>query len=99
MKPIYIFSALTVLTLNGCSSMENSCEDITVASEQIHECQTLQRQIAYSKNKPLVRTELERRYQADCIDIRYYRDDKQAAICGNKHEMDDAIEILEEDAK
>lgn len=99
MKPIYILSALTALTLSGCSSIDNSCEDITVASEQIHECQTLQRQIAHSKDQPLIRTELERRYQADCIDIRYYRDDKQAAICGNKDQMDNVIEALKEDAK
>jgi len=99
MKPIYIFSALTALTLAGCSSIDNSCEDITVASEQIQECQALQRQIAHSKDKPLIRTELERRYQVDCIDIRYYRDDKQAAICGNKDQMDNVIDALKEDAK
>jgi hypothetical protein len=99
MKPIYIFSVLTALTLTGCSSIDNSCEDITVATEQIQECQSLQRQIANSKDQPLIRTELERRYQVDCIDIRYYRDDKQAAICGNKDQMDNVIEALKEDAK
>ncbi len=99
MKPFYLFSALTALTLTGCSSIDNSCEDITVASEQIQECQALQRQIAHSKDQPLIRTELERRYQVDCIDIRYYRDDKQAAICGNKDQMDNVIKALSEDAK
>ncbi|MCJ8271787.1 MAG: hypothetical protein MJK04_20615 [Psychrosphaera sp.] len=62
-----------------------------MASEQIQECQSLQRQITNSKNQPIKRTELERRYQVDCIDIRYYRDDKQVAICGNKHQIEEAL--------
>jgi len=91
MKPIYLFTTLMFLTLVGCSTIENACEDITLASEQIQECQSLQRQITNSKNQPIKRTELERRFQVDCIDIRYYRDDKQVAICGNKHQIEEAL--------
>jgi len=98
MKAVYLLPALSALTLAGCSSIDSSCENITVASEQIQECQALQRQIAHSKDQPLIRTELERRYQVDCIDIRYYRDDKQAAVCGNEHKKDDVAEALKEDA-
>ena len=99
MKPIYLFSALTAFTLAGCSTTKNTCENITVASEQIQECQSLQRQIANSKDQPLIRTELERRYQVDCIDIRFYRDDRQAAICGNKHKIDEAAEAVKEESQ
>ena len=99
MKPIYLFSALTLMVLVGCSATDNACEDITLASEQIQECKLLQRQITNSKNQPLIRTELERRYQVDCIDIRYYRDDKQAAICGNKHKIDEALDAIKEESK
>ena len=99
MKPIYLFTTLTFLTLVGCSTIENACEDITLASEQIQECQLLQRQIAHSKEQPLIHTELERRYQVDCIDIRYYRDDKQAATCGNKYKMAEAIEAVKEESQ
>lgn len=98
MKLSYLFSALTALTLIGCSSIDNNCENITLASEQIQECQALQRQITHAKNQPLIRTELERRFQVDCIDIRFYRDDKQAAICGNEHHKDDVTKALKEDA-
>jgi len=91
MKPIYLFTTLMFLTLVGCSTIENACEDITLASEQIQECQSLQRQITNSKNQPIKRTELERRFQVDCIDIRYYRDDKQVAICGNKDQIEEAL--------
>lgn len=78
-------SAITLgFVLMGCSSNQNMCEDITLASEQVQQCQALHRQIINTKGKPLIRTELERRYQKDCIDFRYYRDEKQSAICGNK---------------
>jgi hypothetical protein len=94
MKPIFLFSALSIFALISCSTTESVCEDITIASEQIQECQSLQRQIASSKDRPLIRTELERRYQVDCIDIRYYRDDKQKAICGNKHKMSEMLRAV-----
>ena len=75
------------MLLAGCTSNQ-ACEDITLASEQVQQCQALHRQIVNAKGKPLIRTELERRYQEDCIDIRYYRDEKQMAICGNKHKTE-----------
>jgi hypothetical protein len=99
MKPIYLFYSLLFLTLVGCSTIENACEDVTLASEQIQECQSLQRQIANSKDRPIKRTELERRYQVDCIDIRYYRDDKQVAICGNKHKIEEAADAIKEESE
>jgi len=77
-----------ILILSGCALSEDACEDITLASEQVQQCQALQRQISNAKGKPLIRTELERRYQKDCIDVRYYRDGKQAAICSNKKAVD-----------
>ena len=95
----YLFPVLTFITIAGCSTTENACEDITTASEQVQECQLLQRQIANSKDRPLMRTELERRYQMDCVDIRYYRDDKQGAICGNKHKVEDTIHAVKEDVQ
>ncbi len=84
--------------LTGCSSNDAVCEDITLASEQIQQCQALHRQIVNAKGKPLIRTELERRYQQDCIDIRYYRDEKQVAICGNKHKSKEIIENMGREA-
>jgi hypothetical protein len=90
-----IFLSLSVVTLiASCSSVENSCEDVTLASEQIQECQALHKRIITTKNM-IVRTELDRRYQQDCIEIRYYRDEKQAAICGNKHKIKEVRKTLE----
>lgn len=89
MKYTSFLAASIAIVLTGCSSNDNACEDITLASEQIQQCQALHRQIINAKGKPLIRTELERRYQQDCIDIRYYRDEKQSAICGNKNRVEE----------
>lgn len=91
----YAFLTLSLITLlTGCSSNKNICEDVTLASEQIQQCQALHRQIVDAKGKTLIRTELERRYQQDCIDVRYYRDEKQLAICGNKHKREEIKENM-----
>jgi len=82
-----------VILFSACSANNNSCEDVTLASEQVQQCQLLHKQIIAAKNKPIIRTELERRYQQDCIDIRYYRDDKQAGVCGNKDELAEAKKL------
>ncbi|MDX2369496.1 MAG: hypothetical protein QNK36_14025 [Colwellia sp.] len=95
MKYTSFLAASIAIMLTSCSSNDNTCEDITLASEQIQQCQALHRQIINTKGKPLIRTELERRYQQDCIDIRYYRDEKQPAICGNK----DRVEEIRKNAK
>jgi len=95
MKYTSFLAACIAIVLTGCSSNDDACEDITLASEQIQQCQALHRQIINAKGKPLKRTELERRYEQDCIDIRYYRDEKQSAICGNK----DRVEEIRESAK
>jgi len=98
MKYSIPFVASFILVLTACSSHNNACEDINLASEQIQQCQALQRQIVNAKGRPLIRTELERRYQQDCIDIRYYRDEKQLAICGNKHKTKEIIENMNREA-
>lgn len=92
-----LLALLASVILASCSSSSDVCEDVTLASEQIQQCQILQRQITNAKGKPLIRTELERRYQTDCIDIRYYRDDRQPAICGNKHKLKEIKATAEEE--
>jgi hypothetical protein len=88
-----------ITLLAGCSSVHTVCEDITLASEQIQECQALHKRIINAKGDIIIRTELERRYQQDCIDIRYYRDEKEAAICGNKHKVVDIDKSVEIEAQ
>lgn len=96
MTKIYITLSLGCLVTLGCSSHVNVCEDIAVASEQVQQCQSLQRQIVQAKGKPILRTELERRYEQDCTNLRYYRDDQQNAICGNKGKIQSQIKAVEQ---
>lgn len=93
-----LFSAVSLTFFLGACSSNNACEDITLASEQIQQCQALHRQIVNANGQPLIRTELERRYQEDCIDIRYYRDEKQMAICGNKHKTEEIRQKMDKEA-
>jgi hypothetical protein len=95
-KTLFLILPLSI-ALISCSSSDDVCEDITLATEQIQECQNLHHQIIKAKGQPLVRTELERRYQQDCIDVRYYRDDQQNAICGNKHKLDKIGDEMKEE--
>ncbi len=99
MNKSILLSLSLVIFLASCSSIDNACEDVTLASEQIQECQSLHKRIINAKGDVLIRTELERRYQQDCIDIRYYRDEKQAAICGNKHKIKDVRESVAAESK
>jgi hypothetical protein len=79
-----VITATCSILLVGCVASKNACEDITLATEEARQCQALQRQINEAQGKPLIRTELERRYQKDCVDVRFYRDDKQPNICESK---------------
>lgn len=97
MKLAAVFACTSTLLLSACSSQSDSCEDITIATEQIQECQALQRQIVSAKDKPIIRTELERRYQTDCVEMRYYRQEHQSAICGNKDKIDEIKEAVIEE--
>ena len=99
MNKLLLLASAMVIALSGCSSSEDTCEDITLASEQIQQCQILHKQIINAKGRPLVRTELERRYETDCIDVRYYRDEKQTAICGNKQNIKKIRESAKEESK
>ncbi len=96
---MFILAASFAVVISGCASKEQACEDVTLASEQIKQCQLLQRQITQAKDNPIIRTELERRYENDCINVRYYRDDKQPAICGNKEKLTEAAEALKKESK
>jgi len=93
-----ILPAISILLL-GCATQENACEDVTLASEQVQECHSLQKQITNAKDRPIIRTELERRYQQDCVDVRFYRDEQQVAICGNKKEIDAVRKDYKKDEK
>lgn len=92
-----LLSALGAIVMSGCASQENACRDITEISEKAQQCESLRKEIDASKNSPLKLSELDRRYQLECVDMLYYRSDRQEAVCDNKEQIE-AI-IREEEAK
>ncbi|MEW6999688.1 hypothetical protein AADZ86_18505 [Colwelliaceae bacterium BS250] len=96
MKTITIAAISTVLlTQVGCAFMEpDPCEKIVFSSEQQSECSNLQRQIVNAKNEPIKRTELQRRYELDCVDLRYYRDDMTLERCENKENKENVDQLI-----
>lgn len=92
MKTITITVLSTLLlTQVGCMSFQGDpCEDLLEIREQEAECLSLRKQIEQMKSKgnPITRTELQRRYEEDCSNLRYYRDEKEDARCGSKANID-----------
>ena len=90
MRPITIaFITTTLLSQAGCAFLQDDpCEDITFSSEQQANCAQLQRRIVNAKGNPIKRTELERRYEQDCVNLRYYRDDQTQKRCENQVSVD-----------
>ncbi|WP_068544799.1 hypothetical protein [Thalassotalea crassostreae] len=79
-----IFSTV-LLAQTGCAYFsEDPCEEIQFTADQQHQCTQLQREIVRAKDSPIIRTELERRFEQDCTNIRYYRDDKTDDRCIHK---------------
>ncbi|WP_448565586.1 hypothetical protein [Thalassotalea ganghwensis] len=72
---------VAMISASGCSMTEPPCEDILIAKEQLQECQLLQTKISQAKQRPILRTELERRYQESCVDVRFYRDEHDSTLC------------------
>lgn len=87
------FISTILLTQVGCTFFQpDPCDEITFSSEQQSECSNLQRQIVNAKNEPIKRTELQRRYELDCVNLRYYRDDMSSDRCENPESVDVILE-------
>ena len=78
-----------LLIVSACANKKKPCEDIILAAEQTKQCQSLQRQITQAKGHPVIRTELEARYQKDCLDSRFYRDAHKAERCEKTDKTED----------
>ena len=94
------FISTVLLAQVSCSfTQDEQCEEITFSSEEQAHCAQLQRRIVNAKGNPIKRTELERRYEQDCVNLRYYRDDQTNKRCKNKTSIDTLIEEEKDTAK
>ena len=80
MKKLAVLPVVTVI-LAGCSSTSDECESLAEINRQIQQCEALQKQVRAAKGQPVRLQELERRYQKDCIDSRFYKDDHKVNEC------------------
>lgn len=98
MKFFPLISACVVLLISGCSFNDDACEDVNEIARQASQCQALQREInsLRGNGNVIARSELERRYEKDCIELRFYRDEKQPAICENKAAIEEEIKTEKE---
>lgn len=87
-----LISFILCSTLSACAFQDTPCEDITIISNQLEQCAQLHRQIISAKGNPIARTELERRYQLDCVESRYYRDAHGGKACSSKEREEQAME-------
>ncbi len=72
---------LTSYLLTGCASQSILCEDILEVKAQAQQCKVLQQAMRNPKNPQMALT-ARQRYEAECENFRYYRDDYDT-ICKN----------------
>ncbi|GLX83115.1 hypothetical protein [Thalassotalea eurytherma] len=75
---------VTTAVLAGCSATKGGCEDVSEVNKQIQQCKLLHKQMSEAKGQPMRLQELERRYQTDCVESRFYKDDYKTKSCGEK---------------
>ncbi|QOL26031.1 hypothetical protein LP316_01610 [Thalassotalea sp. LPB0316] len=72
---------LTTAFLAGCSTTPERCEDPQEVEKQVQQCNLLRKQMQEAKGQPMRLQELERRFQTDCVESRYYRDNYEDKVC------------------
>ncbi|MBT0587186.1 hypothetical protein KIU71_12235 [Alteromonas sp. SM 2104] len=70
------------MTLVGCSSTD-ICEDILEVQRQDQQCRQLNRIMSDSKNPQQALT-ARKRFEAECEELRYYRDDYDTICKGQQ---------------
>ena len=75
-------SLLSVLALNGCSQTP-PCEDIVEVNRQLHVCKSLSK-VMNDNRYPQQAMSAKKRYESECENFRYYRDDYDTICKGEQ---------------
>lgn len=70
-----------LLSLQGCASQSNLCEDILEVKAQNQQCEVLQKAMRNPKNPQMALT-ARQRFENECENFRYYRNEYDT-ICKN----------------
>ena len=78
---ISLHATVSVFLLSGCSQTQ-PCEDIVEVNRQLHVCEPLARTMDDNRY-PQQAITARKRYQAECEDFRFYRDDYDTICKGS----------------
>lgn len=67
-------SAFSLILLSACASKEQPCEEILEVKRQHQECEQLRKKMN-KKGFPQQTLTARKRYEAECVNLRYVRDD------------------------
>lgn len=80
-KPVSIMCLSTILA--GCVSQNPPCEDILEVKNQTLQCERW-RKIMTNNNYPQQASTAKNRYEQECQNLRFYRDDYDTICKGNE---------------
>lgn len=76
-------SAVALILLSSCASLNKPCEEILEVKRQEQQCQQW-RKIMDNNQYPQQAITARKRYQEACLKLRYYRDDYDTICKGNQ---------------
>jgi hypothetical protein len=82
MNKIFL-SAITIFSLSSCVSSNNPCEEILEVKHQEQQCMQW-RKIMNNNQYPQQAITAKKRYESECLELRFYRDDYDTICKGNE---------------
>lgn len=67
-------AVLLPLLVTSCASKNPPCEEINEVNRQLRECAELKKYM-YDRNHPQQALTARKRYEQECVNLRYYRDE------------------------
>jgi type IV pilus biogenesis protein CpaD/CtpE len=78
-----VLLSVLCIGLSACASKDKPCEEILEVKHQIQQCEQW-RKIMINNNYPQQAMTAKKRYEQECQDLRYYRDDYDTICKGNE---------------
>lgn len=84
-----LFHGLTLFVLlTGCVSKDKPCEEILEVKRQVQQCEQW-RQVMNNNNYPQQAITAKKRYDNECLALRFYRDEFDTICKGNQRPIGD----------
>lgn len=83
------FSLAMACVLSACANQQQPCEDILEVKRQLMQCQNW-REVMNNNNYPQQALTAKKRFEQECQNLRYYRDDYDTICKGNEVPISEA---------